>query len=213
MPYVITVTDFKFPYEIPLTKDMNAKASEQVNAIIDSRCRSLLRRVLGIAGFNELDAALSLDFVLPDDAPEKWLNLVNGHEYDIDGKAYVWDGIKELLVKYVYYYWNVQTVSYLSGVGQVKAEAKNAPGVNPTQELVETWLSFVNDYQGHSLMSEPVGLVYHVGIPQCSGYYVNYPGDNTNASLVQFLSQFPDIYTDCNLSPIFYEGITNQLGF
>ena len=215
MPYVISDTDFVFPYEIPLLKDMNAKASAEVNALIDEKCRLLLRRVLGIQNFIEFSGYL-VDGLLPDPptlVPQKWVDFVEGVEnYELESTLYSYAGLKRILVKYVYYYWLEMSVSYLSGVGAVNAEAKNANKHNPTQELTKTWLAFMQDYQGSYRYGTPVGNVYHVGVPQIDGYYVGYPFLDTEASLVQYLSQFPTEYPDCELSPLNYEGITNQLG-
>ncbi len=215
MSYVITDTDFIFPYEIPLTQDMNSKAANQLSAIIDERCRLLLRQVLGNANFVAFDAVLDPTTHLLPDPPtgvaQKWVDLINGSDYVLDDIAYHWIGLKPLLVKYVYYGWLYQTVSYLGGVGLVKADAKNAAGVNPLQELTQTWLYFLNDYQGSARFGVPVGNVYHIGIPQYDGYYVDTIQNKSEASLVQYISQFPDLYPDTTLYPMTQEGITNQL--
>lgn len=153
MAYIITNSDFKLEYEVKLSQDMNSRATVELDGYIDKYAKELVCHLLGVVNYNDLNGYL-VDGVLPsppasvvDPVPLKWRNLVEGCEYEKNGIKYIWRGLSNVLVPYVYYHYIDAKKSYLSGVGEAKAKAKNANSLNPTQSLVTTWNSFVNAYQ------------------------------------------------------------------
>lgn len=215
MAYVINGEDFKREFSIPNTDEMNSKTLVELNSFIGEVPRLLLRRALGAVNVADFESYL-VDGLFPDDTtgiPQKWINLVNGVTYTVDDVDYVWDGLLpsfgfSILVKATYHNWLTKNITYLSGVGEVQAEAKNAKSANSTQRLVELWNEFVGNYQG-SLCHTAISNVYHIGIPQINGYYYGYGNNTDGVSLIQFLSQNTDVYEDC---PLWRYEIENQLG-
>lgn len=215
MAYVIDDTFFIREFAVPNTDEPDSAALKELNFFIDERCRLLLSQRLGLEGFTEFDSLLE-DGILPENAPEKWVRLVYGADpYEIDGVNYKWNGlIREtgsykysMLVPYVYYFWLRANSSYMTGVGDAKAKAKNAVAVNPTQRLVTSWNRFVKEHNGGYFLN-PIANVYHVGIPQVEGHYNLGLSDPSDISLVQFLSQNEDVYPGCTVE--FFQ-IQNQL--
>jgi len=227
MAYVVDNTYFIREFAVPNTDEANSKSLEVLNQYIDDKGRSLLRSALGEVLFAEFDSYLNNgvlpeipDLPTPDPVPAKWRELVDGVTYTIDSVDYVWGGLvntvgtykSSVMVPFIYYYWLKGERSFVSGVGEVRAEAKNAGGVNSTQTLTETWNKFLQMYRG-STLGQLVGNVYRVGIPQYDGYYVGYFGNDTTPSLLQFLWQNDTAYPDAALNtPEPLEGIRNQLG-
>ena len=221
MAYIINDTFFQGAIEVPNIDEANSKSLTDLNRLIDEKCRLFMLNLLGYELFTELDALL-VDGMLPavpesptvDPIPAKWRNLITGTTYTVtDEPDRTWNGLNvvqgtfrtSLLAYYVYSFWLKQNVSFASGVGEVRAEAKNAYNVNSTQRYTEVWNTFVEMYQGENCIGWEwwqYPHVYHV-----SGNY-QYQ-NNTPVSLLQFLN---DNETDFpNITATRY-GIKNQLG-
>lgn len=137
--YLVSVSDFN---EIPNIDELDSKVSDQLDALIDERVQLLLLNVLGYAEFKELNSFIE-EGVLISTAPQKWIDFVEGAEYTYFEKLQKWQGVKKMLVNYVYYYWLYKSASFLSGIGEVRGEANASINVNPTQRLVNYWNDFV----------------------------------------------------------------------
>jgi len=224
MAYLIDDTFFIGKIEVSNLDEANSKSLTALNRIIDEKCRLLLLSALGLVNFQAMDSLL-VNGKLPavpespdvDPVPPKWRNLITGCNYTVNDVTKRWKGLYfiegtykgSVLANYCFPFYLEENVSYQSGVGEVKAEAKNARGVNSTQKYTTVWNEFLNMYQG-SDCSRRVGNVYHIGIPQYEGYYVGYFGNNNNdVSLLQFLSENASDYPDCEL---YVYDVKNQLG-
>jgi len=224
MPYLIDDTFFIGSIEVSNLDEANSKSLTALNRIIDEKCRLLLLSALSLVNFQEMDSFL-VNGKLPDvpESPEvdpvplKWRNLITGCNYTVDGVTKRWKGLYftegtykgSVLANYCFTFYLEENVSYQSGVGEVKAEAKNARGVNSTQKYTTVWNEFLEMYQGSDCY-RMVGNIYHVGIPQYDGYYLGYFGNNNNdVSLLQFLSENATDYPDCELCVY---DVKNQLG-
>lgn len=210
--YLIDDTYFVRELAIPTIEDMNSVASTELELFIDERCRFILREeILNPELFSDLDSNID-NGVLDVDAPQKWKDLVNGVTYTEDGIDYTWRGLLfaegsfkgSLLAYYTYCFWYEAQVSYVSGVGDVQAKAKNANNVNPNQRLVNTWNTFVSMYQGNC--EYPYGrFYYHDGVPVSDWF----GSADRNVSLLQFLKHRESDYPDARMKR--YE-FKNQLG-
>ena len=212
MAYIIDETYFQRELYVPNADELNSGALKELTQFIDEKSRLCLQDVLGYSLFNDLDANIDSGNLI-DAAPVKWLNLVNGVEYTLNGKAYRWQGLKveegafkrSLLANYTFYYWLEFNQSRMSGVGEVVLSAKNAVNVNPTQRLVKVWNEFVDMYQGSEKMNTP--SIYYKGNIRVTDYY---GGDNSDfVSLLQFLSDNDTDYVD---APLKMYRKKNQLG-
>lgn len=206
--YLINENDFQSDYFIPNTQELRESALTVLEQFVDNYARLLLKNALGYSNFNDLDSNVT-NGVLDSGAPQKWLDLVNGVEYEKDGITYSWQGLvfeegtkrQSLLVPYVYYYWLLNEQQKQSGVGTVVVNTKNATNVNATQTLVNAWNDFVTLYQY-----------------DCEDYYryfynisIDFPywwsNDSTNyVSLVKFLRDNEDNYPDAPLNRYEYKN-------
>lgn len=215
--YIIDGTYFKsLNREIPNLDEADSRSFSELERIIDEKCRLLLLDFLSVEQFQELDGYL-VNGMFPTDTtgiPQKWIDLVIGVNYEVNDVNLVWNGLAyskgtykgSLLADYVYSFWLEGMASYMTGVGDAKANPKGANLVNPTQRYVTTWNKFVEQYQSDV----------------CKNYYqpnfsfvwgLNYPWSfayrNSEVSLLQFLSDKNDDYPNDNRK-IF--EVKNQLG-
>ena len=213
MAYIVDETYFVRKYLVPNSGELNSGAYEELQGYIDSKARLCLKDVLGYELFKDFDSNVT-DGNIDAGAPQKWLDLVNGVEYTLDGTLYRWNGLKEidgafkesLLTPFIFYHWLYDNASKMSGVGEVVINAKNAINVNSTQRLVSTWNEFIGSYQtGYNNYSP--SAYYHRGIK-----VIDWVGNNTNndyVSLIKFLSDNDTDYADASLK--LYKPM-NQLG-
>ena len=213
MAYLIDETYFQRELFVPNADDQDRSAYKDLQEFIDEKARLLLKEALGYTLFKDLDDNIT-DGNLDSDAPQKWLDLVNGTEYTKDGDTYYWEGLlvtegafkKSVLANFVYYHWLYYNQSTMSGVGEVVLNAKNAININSTQRLTSVWNEFVNMYQG-TQSKYSYSEYYHRGVK-----VVDWVGNNTSdfySSLLTFISDNEDDYPDAPLK-LYY--IKNQFG-
>lgn len=213
MAYLVTSAYFTRELTIPTLEDMNAKASVELDMFIDEKSPLLLQNALGLELFADLDSNIT-DGELDALAPQKWKNLVEGAEYTKDGVDYVWKGLLynvgtykcSLLAYFTFYFWLENQVSYMAGVGDVQAMAKNAPHVNPNQRLVSVWNKFIEMYQGHGNYHNG-SFYFHNGVPVYD--YWGGRQENHYVDMITFIKDNQTDYPDarCQL----YE-VKNQFG-
>ena len=211
--YLIDASYFIREIHIPNVNESNNGSGENLDYFIDEKVRLLLStKALGGTLFTAFNGYI-VDGELPNTAPQKWKDLVNGKTYTKNDKSYIWEGLlqtkgtfkKSLLAYYTYYYWLMDNVSLMSGLGEVRGEAKNAIGVNSTQRLVAIWNEFVKMYQGENTCFNGVKYVYN-GVP-IEDYYNQNSG--SYVSLLQFLKDNEADYPDAQLEMFEFQ---NQLG-
>lgn len=206
------INETYFVDEVPNTQELQGNENNALGRLIDEKVRLFLQEHLGRVNFLSLDSDIDAEGNLKDDAALRWKDLVYGCEYTIAGSVYNWRGLlefygttkKSLLVAYVYPFWIRANVSYMTGVGEVRAEAKNAVSVNSTQRLVHYQNEFVEAYQGNCNN-------YFDGFYRAPVFYDYYQGGTGSnyVTMIQFLSHNSETYPDCNLRT--YE-FSNQLG-
>jgi len=214
--YIIDSTYFQAPKrEIPNLIEADSKSFAELELLIDEKCRLLLLSFLTKEQVTELESYLAYGLlpVPPTGVPAKWVQLINGTTYVKNDVTLIWNGLiyskgtykGSLLADYVYYYWLTENVSYMTGVGDAKANPKGASLVIPTQRIVNTWNDFVKAYQsdyGRGWVDYDYRMsgVY----PWCWNY-----AQNAEVSLIQFLQDHDETYPNPNRK--FFE-VQNQLG-
>ena len=209
--YIIDDTYFQAPKrEIANLNEADSRSFAELEMLIDYKCRSLLLYFLTVEEVSELESHLvnGLFPTVTTGIPQKWIDLVNGKTYELNGVSLVWNGLKyskgtfkgSLLADYVYYFWLIDQVSYMTGTGDSKANPKGAKSVNPTQRLVRVWNDFVEQYQMDGFgFYDPFGLYY--------GYFNAF--QKSDVSLIQFLQDNNEIYPNENRR---YFELQNQMG-
>ena len=213
--YIITPEYFKDKEEIPNVSESDSKASAELERFIDRFGRLFVQD----HGLTELDQYL-VNGLLPavpasptvDTVPVKWRNLVTGCSYVKNDVTLKWKGLiyelgsykGSILVDYIFYHWLKDHNSYVTQLGEVKANVKGASQKNITETLYTTWNSFVKQNQ-HDL-----NFNYYFG-NYWNGYTFdwNCESSNSEVSLLQFLDDNAEDYT--GYISKHYE-IKNQLG-
>ncbi len=213
--YIIDDTYFQSPKRvIPNLDEADSKSFAELERIIEEKCRLLFTYFMTPEQIQEFESYLDDDYLFPEDTtgiPQKWIDLVNGTTYTLNDVSLVWNGLTyskgtykgSLLADYVYYYWLTENVSYMTGVGDAKANPKGANLVNPTQRIVTVWNEFVKQYQ-----SDLYGN-WHLRFPIYWGWDDRCARGGNEVSLFQFLSDHNEDYPNENRR--FFE-IKNQLG-
>mgnify|MGYP003451382017 FL=1 len=192
----IDKTYFTKSLSVPNTEEPTSDASIELETSIDRYVAQFLKLTLGNVLFTDLKANTT-NGVLNVGAPLKWLNLVNGCNYTLDGKVYTWQGLKyteglykvSLLANFVYVNHYQSTIN--SQLGQIIIDPKNGVNADYTTHLVSIWNDFVEMYQGLSC-NEP--QQYYKNGMLFTDYYGN--RESGYVSYLQFLLDNETDYTD-----------------
>lgn len=130
-----------------------------IKPLIEEKCYSFLRSLLGDKLYIELEAHFDDELNLKADAPLKWKNLLYGTTYDDK----IWNGLIEagkhykysILANYVYLCYIKDTVSLTTNNGQVSLETKNATNVSSSTKEVEVWNDIVDKVQESTYYNRP----------------------------------------------------------
>lgn len=163
---------------IPNNNNLNVEidgvpnSGNELQLFIDIYERELLINALGIDLYNDFQSEL------PAPTTQKWIDLLNGKDYSINGKNYRWDGLigvnkQSLIAFYIYckYLRNNQSVYTTAGV--VLPNSANSENVDATPKYIFSYNNFINKYQGeigeqdnYSIITNcygNIGLDYYVG--------------------------------------------------
>jgi hypothetical protein len=135
-----------------------------LNSLIDKYERLALIETLGYDLYSELQTNLELfegaEYqTVKESADQKWKDLVNGCDIEIDDFKYRFDGLKPrgtFLADYIYCKFMLNDAKNHTGVGMVSSESNNATKVNSTQKIVEVWNGMVDkimDNPSQSILS------------------------------------------------------------
>lgn len=145
--YLINTEYFTGKYEIPDINESHTGGADLLTQFIDTEVPFFMQNLLGLELFKEFDSYMT-DGVLQVDAPQKWLDLVNGVEYD--GKK--WNGLiytignyqKSLLTNYIWARYFIEK-NRIDGNGNSNVIAtKNAVNGNPANQYYPIWNEFVS---------------------------------------------------------------------
>lgn len=109
----------------------------------------LLIDVLGIEIYEDFAAYLDVDGIMPD-APQKYLDLVNGKTYDISGKKYQYKGLlgnDGILANYIFCKWLEIDLTVYTHTGVQSPKAENSDRVSALPTWVKAWRRFIELYQ------------------------------------------------------------------
>jgi hypothetical protein len=145
-----TDADFDaMPYNIPSD---SVDAPEALASFINRTEQEILRKLLGSVLYNEFITAIFVDItadplVAKDDADidQKWLDLRDGAEYEIEGLTdctFRYDGIINFMVPYVYSEWLAANHDHLTAMGNSLASVENAQMISPAKRIVKAYNTF-----------------------------------------------------------------------
>lgn len=197
--YNIDSTFFVGQISIPNVSDPNGL---NIDTYIEKGCYLFLQSILGAKLFNELKENLDSERNLKADADQKWKDLFFGKQY---GDKVFLGLIQEevtysqsVMADYVFTYWLKNSLSKITGIGNVALEGKNAKNVNSSPIYRAVWNS----------ICESVGIDHvhnhgHKTVSYIHGVrYTDYSG-SSNSGLVtikEFLLDHSEDYPNPSLS-------------
>lgn len=170
---------------------------------IDIYERKLLINALGIDLYEELEAEL------PNPTSQKWIDLLDGKTYSINGKSYRWDGLKgnnnqSLIAFYVYCQYLRNDASIYTTSGVKKVDSANAMNYDPTPKYIDNYNRFIESYQGdctnHST-NNPAIIINASGMVGID--YYKQSNNNIFVSMYQYMTDQNTLETDPQPFPDF----------
>lgn len=200
--YLIDASYFQKEISIPNVNETYSESSDNLDYFIDEKVRLLLQKdILGLSLFSELDSHIE-NGVLEQDAPQKWIDFVNGVEYiDSNGNSKKWNGLlfelgsvnKSLLAYYVFNFWLQYNDTVVTGAGEQAISVTNSNRINSNRRIVDSWDAFLHMYQGN-YENNGVFKGYVSGV-WFEDYYHN-SNNNNYVSCVGFLQDKKEDYPD-----------------
>ncbi|WP_438423132.1 hypothetical protein [Aquimarina macrocephali] len=135
-----------------------------------------------------------------------WDDLLNGKEYQKDGKTFYWPGLvekvgllhKSMMAYYIYFMYLNDDTRKNTTSGTVSG-SKKSEKVSVSPSTTDAWRKMVKWYGGSKRNTSPV-ITYHNG-----AIFEDYCGDNDNTgrvSMYQYLSDHKESYPDWQFTPI-----------
>lgn len=114
--------------------------SVALQQLIDEKEPEVLIELLGYQLYKDFIAGLA------ETGPaQKWLDLKNGAEYtDERGKLHKYNGIKNIITRYVYYWYLRQQATNTNGVGEAINDTENSTRTSPAQKQTTAWNDMVS---------------------------------------------------------------------
>lgn len=216
---------YKSPIDIPNSdaSEPNGNLSGNTTKLDNFREgyeRDVLIKCLGYPLYKELQSNLEVletatEQTVKSTADQKWKDLVDGKEYQLDGKTVIWDGLvfkegiyyRSLIAQYVYFHFVMDDVSQYTTTGRQSEKTKNSVKVSMAPSAIKAWRKFYEMTVGS--YDTPIGL-YEGSVLVGVDYY---GGDNGQRSLYQFINDMnhlsPNTYA--NWMPKMWDNI-NQFG-
>jgi hypothetical protein len=196
--YLIDKTYFRNKLQIDGLYESNTGIETKLNDYISIYVTDFLQKLLGV-DFEELKANIT-DGALNDDAPQKWLDLVNGKTYTKDSKNYVWQGliyqngsVKLSILANVVYCSLIHDL--VTGNGQISIDVKSSKMLVPRKNFIEVW-NEISEQLNQSYWNEPT-ISYRNGV-KFTDYFGN-KTDNGYVTLADFLIDFEIDYPNFNV--------------
>lgn len=169
---------------------------------IDNLCleieKTILVNALGLVTYNELQLAITDNFVNPIYA--KYEKLVKGDEYD--GK--IWIGLDHdlsLIAQAVWIEYVTEKTTTLSAVGNAQVNVEKGTLVTPIYKIANASSSFIKQYQGE-VLEQPIVM----------GNFVDWLGcdSSVEVSLYRYLIDKKEDFTDVDINKFrFYEQLNS----
>jgi hypothetical protein len=129
MDNLITISDFYNPYMVYAESGEDTETF--LNEIITYYQKPILTSILGEIEYNAFED--DLNGIVP--ASDQWTWFYTGKEYTYDSVTYKYEGIKDVLVRFIYYYWQKETASNLAESGQLRKNLVNSFQVVPAFKM------------------------------------------------------------------------------
>lgn len=138
-----------FRGEITIAQLSQASVREDLQLLINKYEQRYLKQLLGLDMYNAFMAGI--DPI--SGADQKWLNILQGVEYEHNGNTYEWIGFENDLkespiANYVYYKYITKEVELTTGIGQVVPKAENAVIASAVPKLTRAWNEMVDWQRG-----------------------------------------------------------------
>lgn len=173
---------------------VNININDELNHHIQIGERDVLSFAFGWEMWEDFKQYIGNGQLLPE-APQNYQDIVNGKQYEREGKKCYWLGLiqpatkESLLADYVYCTYRNENNTQTTGTGEAKISSKVGQSVSMTPKITKVWNKFIEKLHG-SFRSNPSGFtpegkpfwIYNGGVD----YYGVYPKDGV-VSLVQFL--------------------------
>lgn len=135
MNNLVITTDFKGVWLLP-----NANSELIITKYTDVITNSqdeFLKELLGYSFFKELQTAVDVEE--PDVIEQKWLNFINGCEYTENSVLKEFKGLKQLLVKVMWFEIISQGLISINSNGISVMNTENSETVDPTMFMMNIW--------------------------------------------------------------------------
>lgn len=141
---LIDSSNFVGTINIPNTN--REEISQRLDMFIDQYEPKLLRDLFGYELSKAFTAGIA-DYDSDGSNPtidQRWLDLIEGAEYERSGRTYKYEGLPDIDARYVYWHWMEDQHTQTVGLGEVKAKAENAEQANPAVKMVRAWNDMVD---------------------------------------------------------------------
>lgn len=131
---IVATTDFKMNQSLPIDK-----VSAVLQQYIDKYEPRILTRVLGYQLYKEFNVGLA------EETPaEKWTELRDGAEYTYNDELKYFDGLKTLIVNYVYFKFVKEQSQFNTGVGIKSIDTENSQNTDASFKQVYAFNELVD---------------------------------------------------------------------
>lgn len=136
---ITTAADFKDEIIIPF--DYYGVTETAIDDFIAKYEPDFLQHALGAICYLAFEAAYAASIQDPDPValPQKWADLLNGCNYTLNGKTYIWKGIKPLIRNYIYYWYVRDNETYTTPMGEARGKSQNAERVSYAVKMCRAW--------------------------------------------------------------------------
>lgn len=138
MNNLITISDFKNPYLV-FSGELGSPEETYLNELIAEHQEIILKRILGVQMYNEFETNIADTF---------WVNFINGVEYTYNGDVYHYKGIKQVIARMLFYWWNFEMQNSLVSKGAIKLDFKEGIKIIPTSKMINQFNIAVELIQG-----------------------------------------------------------------
>jgi hypothetical protein len=115
MNNLITKIDFESTFQVFAgTEEMESKLDD----VIERYQPQILRKILGEIEYQ----SFANDITNGVPASAKWVSFLDGKTYTANGVTYYYEGIKPVLVRFMFYYWHLEMLTIPGEMGQLKPE-------------------------------------------------------------------------------------------
>lgn len=136
MVNLVTSSDFVYPYSIV---NEGVALQTRLNNIIATYQPTILKEILGDLEYYNFEN----DFVGSSPQSTIWLNFLNGTTWDVSVNGATitvsFAGIKPVLAKQLYYYYNLSVLTTKMQSGEGKITFQNSEQVAPNELIIQAW--------------------------------------------------------------------------